>query len=90
MPKVYLTSEERKQSVIERRAKSLKGLIQHKITEYGVSKETLAKTLCVGERALYYRLQSPAERLNVNEFAALMGVLRISNDEIIDVLRKGA
>ncbi len=90
MPKILLTAEQKRQSVMERRAMSLKGLIQHKMTEYGISRDTLARTLCVSERTLWYRLHSPAERLNVDEFAALVGVLRISNEEIIEVLRKGA
>ncbi len=89
MPRVLLTAEERRQNALERRAKSLRGLIEHKMIEYGISKDTLAKTLCIAERALRYRLQSPAERLSVDEFAAIIGTLRISNDEIIEVMRKG-
>ena len=90
MPKVYLTSEERKQGVVERRKLSLKGLIEHKMIEYGVSRDKLAKTLCLKERALYYRLQSPAERLSVDEFAMLVTTLKISNNEIIKLIRIGS
>ena len=90
MPKVLLTAEQRKQNVMERRNMSLKGLIQHKMTEYGVSKDTLAKSLCIAERTLWYRLQSPADRLSFNELAIIVGILRISNDEVYEILRKGA
>lgn len=89
MPRVLLTAEDRRQNVLERRAKSLRGLIEHKMIMYSISRETLARSLCISERALYNRLRSPAERFSVDEFAALVGILRISNDEVYEILRKG-
>lgn len=90
MPKVLLTAEERRQNVLERRAKSLRGLIEHKMIMYSISKETLARNLCISERALYNRLRSPAERFSVDEFASIIESLHISNEEVCEVLRKGA
>lgn len=89
MPKIALTAEDRKQNIIERRRLSLRGLIEHKMIEHSISKSTLARALGVAERTLWYRLQSPAERLNVDDFAILVAILRITNDEIIEIVRKG-
>jgi hypothetical protein len=46
--------------------------------------------LCISERALYNRLRSPAERFSVDEFASIIESLHISNEEVCEVLRKGA
>lgn len=90
MPKVLLTAEDKRQNVLKRRAKSLRGLIEHKLIMYGISKETLARSLCISERALYNRLRSPAERFSVDELASIIESLHISNEEVCEVLRKGA
>lgn len=89
MPKVLLTAEQREQEVFNCRKRSLKGLIRQKMIEYGIERQTIANVLGISEHTLWYRLQSPAERLNVNELAVLAVTLKISNEELIRILRKG-
>jgi hypothetical protein len=88
MPRVILTKEQRREAVCEQRDRMLISLIQSKMVLYGIPVETLCKTVGIAKSSMYRRLQRPSERFSFNELCALFGVLRISNEEISNVIRR--
>ena len=89
MPRITLTAEDRLKAANDKRDRKVRALIESKMTEYNISMATLEKTLGMGKGATYYRLRQPSERLSLNEFALLVGLLRISNEELCKALRGG-
>ena len=89
MPKITLTAEDKLKAANDKRDRKVRALIESKMTEYNVSVATIEKALGVGKSATYYRLHQPSERLSLNEFALLVGLLRISNEELCKALRGG-
>ena len=87
MPKVCLTAEDRYNAVCEKRDLKLQALILAKMREYNIPMATIEKTLKVAKNGAYYRLKKPTERLNINELAALLGVLRVSIEELCNLMR---
>ena len=87
MPKITLTAEDRLKATNDKRDRKVRALIESKMTEHNVSVATIENALGVGKSATYYRLRQPSERLSLNEFAVLLGVLRISNEELCNALR---
>jgi hypothetical protein len=89
MPRITLTAEDKLKAANDKRDRKVRALIESKMTEYNISVETLEKTLGLGRGSTYYRLRQPSERLSLNEFALLVGLLRISNEELCKALRGG-
>lgn len=87
MPRVCLTAQDRLDAEKLKRNRKLTALIESKMVEYGINCETLAKSCGMNLNSLYRRLRSPGERLSVAELSILVGVLRISNEELCHALR---
>ena len=87
MPRVCLTASDRLVVEKEKRDRKLTALIEGKMIEHNISTESLAKSCGMNLSSLYRRLRSPGERLSVAELSILVGVLRISNEELCHALR---
>ena len=88
MPKINLTQEERRKARIEQRDKMLKALLESKMTIYSVSIKSLGNKIGVSLSGMYRRLQKPSERFRFDELCALFEALRISNEEICEIIRR--
>lgn len=87
MPRVCLTAQDRLDVELDKRNRKLAALIESKMVEYNINTETLAKSCGMNLGTLYRRLRNPGERLSVADFCIMIGVLRISNEELCKALR---
>ena len=87
MPRVYLTAQDRLAAEKDKRDRKLTALIESKMIEYNINTESLAKACGINLNSFYRRLRSPSDRISVAEFSIIIGVLRISNDELCHALR---
>lgn len=84
---VYLTHEDKLKAKQNQRDRKLQALINSKMIEYGITIETIERSLGISQSATYRRLRNPSDRLSIKEFSILVEVLHISNEEICSIVR---
>ena len=89
MPRVLLTTEQRRDERLKRSGREMLAAIEAGRTRYNIEKATIAAALQITPSTLSYRLKDPVNRFSVADLITLSESLKMKNEDILEIIRKG-
>lgn len=89
MPRVLLTTEQRRDERLRRSGRELLAVIEAGRTRYSIDKSTIAAALKITPSTLCYRLKDPINRFSIADLITLSESLKMKNEDILEIIRKG-